>query len=381
MMIRFCKTILTAVIPAVLLCTCATPVEQAQNIADVSPCHIIYDAGSSGTRLYVYARTAGAWVQHRGPDSDALADPVRAIRGKTMSDADAVVDDIVTALEKMLHDGPPDKKGQPKWSAFDWCKHCNVKTAAVYATAGMRLAEQLDAKGSGLLWKKLNDKLSAALDMNVTTRSLTGYEEGLFAWLAIREGQENEDFGVAEMGGASVQITFPCPQCKTSRQVRVKDHTTPIYSYSLLGWGQDEAWKKLHPMPACERGIGKENPGWKIADCSAGMDLFADSAAEVKSYVINADELHWYRSGAFRYMQNTDIEFFCRQGIDSGFEPETSCFRAVYLQNVLNTLGLPAESEQSDVSWTLGAVVCTANQCLQQFPEPVSLRVADPPLP
>jgi hypothetical protein len=282
-----------------------------------------------------------------------------------MSDASTVVDDMVTALENMRRDGPLIQDDQPEWAAFDWQKQCTIETAAVYATAGMRLAEQQNADASKLLWKILNDKLGATLGMPVTTRTLTAYEEGLFAWLAIREKQGDEKFGVAEMGGASIQITFPCPQCETSRQVRVKGQVVPVYSRSFLGWGQDEAWKKIGHLPACAVGVGIENPDWEIADCATGMAVFSDAAAEIAKYVSARDELRWYLSDAFIYMQGTDIVQFCRKGVESGFEPASACFRAVYLQNTLKILGLPIEAETSDVSWTLGAVVCAASRCLE----------------
>jgi len=361
----FHKSILVLLVFALSLVACSSHVEQTRVTGDLSSCHIIYDAGSSGTRLYVYQQTGAGWVKHRGPKTDALADPVREIRGKTMSDAGSVVGDIVMALEEMRRDGPLNKKGTPRWPAFDWQQHCNIETVAVYATAGMRLAEQQDAVASEMLWKMLNDRLAAAVGMRVTTRTLTGYEEGLFAWLAIREGQDDGVFGVAEMGGASVQITLPCPECKTSRQVKVKDHDMPIYGYSYLGWGQDEAWKKFDPLPACALGIGKKHQDWEIADCVAEMEIPSDAGAELKQYIEARGEMRWYLSGAFRHMRDSDIDHFCRQGIDSGFEPLTSCFRAVYLPRVLSALGVPDTSEPTDVDWTLGAVICRSTQCLE----------------
>ena len=364
-MMDFHKSILILLVFALSLVACTSHIEQTRVTGDLSSCHVIYDAGSSRTRLYVYQQTGAGWVKHRGPKTDALADPVREIRGKTISDAGSVVGDIVTALEDMRRDGPPDKKGLPQWPAFDWQEHCNIETVAVYATAGMRLAEQQDALATDVLWETLNERLATAVGMEVTTRTLTGYEEGLFAWLAIREGQDDGAFGVAEMGGTSVQITFPCPACQTSRPVKVKGRVTPIYSYSHLGWGQDEAWRKFAPLPACAPGVGKENPDWEIADCAAGMEISSEAAVDLRKYIGARDELRWYLAGAFRYMRDTDIEHFCRKGSHTGFEPATSCFRAVYLPKIINSLGLPDSSEPTDVDWTLGAVICTSTQCLE----------------
>lgn len=343
---------------------CTMREERPQFESNVTPCSIIYDAGSKRTRLYIYQQTAAGWVKHRGPKTSALADPVRGIRGKSMADAASVVDEVVAALENIRRDGPLNKKGVPQWPAFDWQYKCSTGDVSVYATAGMRLAEQQDAGSSAVLWKMLNDRLSAAVGMPVTTRTLSGFEEGLFAWLAKREEEENGSFGVAEMGGASIQVTFPCADCDTSRPVKVKGEIQHIYSHSLLGWGQDEAWEKFGSLPACARGAGKHNPDWQTDDCAVGMAAFTNVAAEIEIYVRAGHGLRWYLSDAFRYMQSSDIDEFCRKGNDSGFEPVSSCFRAVYLQNVISSLGLPTASETTDINWTLGAVVCTTTRCL-----------------
>ncbi|NKC13250.1 MAG: hypothetical protein GKR94_13955 [Gammaproteobacteria bacterium] len=96
-----------------------------------SNCQIVYDAGSSGTRLYIYEQQGDSWVEHRGPKVSALADPVREIRGKTWADADAVVAEVVGALDEVKPD-------------FDWSTQCQLDAAQVLATAGMRIAEQED---------------------------------------------------------------------------------------------------------------------------------------------------------------------------------------------------------------------------------------------
>jgi hypothetical protein len=349
----------------VITTACTTTVERVQPDSDATSCHIIYDAGSSATRLFVYQETATGWSKHKGPETDALADPVRRNRGKSMSDANTVIGGMLIALDNMRRDGPSDKNGELEWAAFNWQKHCNIESAAVYATAGMRLAEKQDARNSALLWKKLNSRLSEKLEMRVTTRTLTDYEEGLYSWLALRELRADGDFGVAEMGGASLQVTFPCPFCETATRVRVKDQTVTVYGHSFLGWGQDEAWRKFRNSSACAWGAGLKNPNWQADDCEAAMVEFAETAADVTSMVKDSGSMRWYLTSAFSYMQSTDIDYFCRKGINGGFEPESSCFRAVYLQNVIDSLALPIEYELSNVNWTLGAVVCTATRCLE----------------
>ena len=71
---------------------CTRQVEPGPTTTDLPACHIIYDAGSKRTRLYVYQQTDIGWLKHAGPKVGALADPVRKERGKTMADARAVAD-------------------------------------------------------------------------------------------------------------------------------------------------------------------------------------------------------------------------------------------------------------------------------------------------
>ena len=343
---------------------CKSAAPRGAAAGDTSSCYVVYDAGSSRTRLFVYQRMPAGWRQHPGPTTAALADPVRGNRGKTMADAEMLVREIAGALSGIRLDGPTGADGKPQWPAFDWRTQCRVEAAAVYGTAGMRLAEQYDAQATGLIWRMLNEELVTTLGVPVTTRTLTGYEEGLYAWLAQSEARADVDFGITEMGGGSVQIAFPCPSCEDARKVRVKDRAMDIYSRSFLGWGQDEAWQAFGRTPACAWGAGLNDPAWESADCAAAMTGFANAASGVAWLVQSAGQLRWFRTDAFRYMRESDIENFCRKGIDGGFSPESSCFRAVYLDYVLRTLGVPAGAEPNDLNWTLGAVVCTATRCL-----------------
>lgn len=327
-------------------------------------CHIIYDAGSKGTRLYIYHESNSGWVKHKGPRFGALADPVLVHRGNTMADVDAVVDDVVNALERTRTDGPVNVGGEPGWLGFDWREVCQVQSVSVYATAGMRLAEQKSMENSRLLWNKLNERLSQEVGIEVTTRTLSGYEEGLFAWLAISQHQPDLDFGTAEMGGGSLQITFPCAQCDRTREVKVGDEKVAIYSHSYLGWGQDEAWRNFGDSLSCKLGAARRVQDWKVSDCPVGLAAFQKTAVETLENIELANPGRWVLNDAFRYMKSDDVEKYCRQGDDTGYEPESACFRAVFLRGILQTLGLPMDSPTSEADWTLGAVMCAATQCL-----------------
>lgn len=364
--------------------------------AGQTDCQIVFDAGSSGTRLFVYAKGSQGWVEHAGPKTVALADPVRQIRGKKHADLDSVTNEVVAQLDRIRQAGPASAQGKPAWEAFDWVSQCRVTDAMVLATAGMRIAEHEDPVQSKVLWSSLQRKLQVRLGAGprVVARTLTGFEEGLYAWLAVSESRADSRFGIAEMGGASAQVAFPCAGCDPAddavRSVQVKGESLKIYSYSFLGLGQDEAPKTLGLPAGCAHGVGLQMPGWQRSDCASRIDLAAASglrdpynfdtraapgAARARGTAraiptARADVGGWVLTGAFNYL-NPQAVSQCCQNQNACYEAPTSCFRAVYLDKYLDSLGIPVAAPKADVSWTQGAVLCAASQCLQQAPAPV----------
>lgn len=243
-----------------------------------SPCRIIYDAGSSGTRLFIYQKQNGKWLEHEGPKVSALADPVREIRGKKWSDVDAVINEVANTLDHIQTNGPGDKTGQPKWLAFNWPTLCNIVSANIYATAGMRIAEQQNKDKSVVLWRKLKQKLTEKLgkEVSVDTRTLTGFEEGLYAWLSVRNSRTDNNFGIVEMGGASSQVTFPCINCPTAKIINFANQQLKVFSYSFLGLGTNEAPKTIGMTPACAYGVGAKSSTWTEDNCASSIRIKAE---------------------------------------------------------------------------------------------------------
>jgi hypothetical protein len=363
----------------------AEPVKTEANAEKRPSCYILFDAGSSGTRLYVYEKQSTGWFEHVGPKVGALADPVREFRGKKHSDIDAVTSEVVATLDDMKEEGPFDeKKGKNKWKAFDWSKQCHILGAMVYGTAGMRIAEQKNREKSSelltVLKQKLQEKVGDAV--KVSTRTLADYEEGLYAWLTVREYKKHNNFGIVEMGGASTQVTFPCPTCDASddatRMIMVNGSPLQIYSYSFMGMGQDESPKTLGIPESCAYGIGTTHPHWKESDCAEKIvvaeakgirDPYNFSQGQQGTHRIvptqKAAVSDWYLTGTFNDMDDNRIETCC---VNTGECPvgESACFRPVYFNKYLKTLNIPKSAEKMDVSWTLGAVLCTTENCLQK---------------
>lgn len=385
-MIQKLKSVLLLGVLVLLTAGCSGPMESVKPEATAlqpSSCYIVFDAGSSGTRLFVYEKQGTAWREHQGPKVSALADPVREFRGKKNADIDAVTAEVVSALDGIKQQGPADDKGKAKWPAFDWTAQCHVESAMVYATAGMRIAEQENAAQSKVLWDSLKQKLQAKVGegVPVTTRTLTGFEEGLYAWLAVRHEKKTNRLGISEMGGASAQVAFPCPSCDPAddavKPVLVDGKPVQIYSYSFLGLGQDEAPKVLGVPAACAYGAGASQPKWTVGDCGSQLVLRdADGIRDPYNYshgqrgthkkipTGKADVSAWVLTGAFNYLDDSQIGTCCASR-GQCYEQDTSCFRPVYLDKYLQTLNIPKTSEKMDASWTLGAAVCAVDGCLK----------------
>jgi len=356
-----------------------------------SRCHIVYDAGSSGTRLYIYQYVANQWIEHAGVKVSALADPVSGHRGKTFGDILPVIDEVIGALDSILKDGPM-KNGKAKWQAFDWEVHCNLASAQVLATAGMRIAEYENHSASEMLWHDLAQKLQERVGDSVVvdTHTLTGFEEGLFAWLAVKEELGHDDFGIVEMGGASSQVTFPCPNCtninNATRSVLIDGQIRQMYSYSFLGLGQDEAVNVFGIPNDCAYGIGFEQDDWQVKNCyqSILLSQFRGTQDPYNFFkttrgthnqipVYQSDITQWVLTGAFNYMKETDINNCCaNQGVC--YKKASSCFRPIYLHKYLESISVPIDSEKKQASWTLGAMLCAESQCLSQVKAPPICR-------
>ena len=386
-MIYKIKPLLLLTIFLFIITGCANLVETAKQDASIempAECYVIYDAGSSGTRLFIYEKQKTNWLVHSGPKVSALADPVREIRGKTNNDIDAVTTEVVTALDAIKQDGSIDKEGKAKWQAFNWSKQCHVVSVDVYATAGMRIAEQKNMNKSLELWNNLKQKLKAKMGeaVQINTRTLTGFEEGLFAWLTVRDQKKNNDFGLVEMGGASSQVTFPCAKCDPSdnatRPVLIDGTIVQMYSYSFLGLGKDEAPKTLGNPASCSYGIGQTKKNWKVDDCASQITLM-DSQGIRDPYNFNGNHLgtyrqiptnqtdvkNWVLTDNFNRWSNNQINTCC---VNAGqcTDESNACFRAVYFSKYLQSLNVPQTSEKMNTSWTLGAVICGAENCLQK---------------
>lgn len=356
-----------------------SPFVMSKEVKKGTTCYAVYDAGSSGTRLTIYKQKKSGFKKHKGPKSAALADPIRKNRGKTMADMSVVIDELILGLDEIKKTGPLKKgKTKAKWKAFDWEHKCQTFSVSVYATAGMRIAEQENSTDSKKMWALLTKKLKQRVgkDVPVIARTLTGYEEGLYAWLAVKSKEHKTNFGIVEMGGASVQITLPCDACDINDHnvnwVQVNGNKKKIYSYSFLGLGKNEVSKTLGVSANCANGIAKHNKAWTESLCANDIIIKEGNAFKAPYNYQTLEMLPkeessqktWFLTGAFKHLKKENIQKYCGEK-GNYHNPATSCFVSVYFNKLLQQLNIPQDAHKSKAKWTLGAAICSSTYCLK----------------
>lgn len=214
----------------------------------------VIDAGSSGSRIYLYAWTPPsgayfpesikqiAWSKKQGPGIASIEDPKAAaesLRPLLQYAAEKISDHAGEAYSKL------------------------VGNIAIYlkGTAGFRIApqgrvEKILAEVRALL-KAEGYRLAPRPDEGVSV--ISGEEEGFYGWLSLNyllgtlplqaHHKSGVEFtiGALDMGGASTQITFATADLPATDGFHVDLMGTRynIYSRSFLGYGLDQARKKL----------------------------------------------------------------------------------------------------------------------------------------
>jgi hypothetical protein len=386
-------------------------------------CQLIFDAGSSGTRLYVYQNS-------NGDLSEVYADPIEvnigiswALEKKQCGETsctDEYIKHVVADLIREFHQ----KKG----------RHCKAGIAAVnlYATAGMRLATQKrgrpaiaetykNLKAEILrTFASLGDEYTSVTEQNISARTLAGQEEGIYTWLSINTLKKNHSKldGIFEIGGASLQLAYPCGendrQCLNNAvKVFYQNNTVNLFSYSWLGLGRAEAFRiynaeKGFPCnPAadsdnqspfdyerCRTSIAEsftrnDEQGFILLDPlnynahgSKGRKVIISIPAGTGFHAVGGigfENLHSLKLDAAEICNQTVADLIAHK--DDTFKSikytpahllKSQCFARLYFDSLLGNIpGLDLTSNEREIDdvklgWTLGAAICEQTNCIDR---------------
>lgn len=323
---------------ALLFCTGLTSTLSAEKVA-------IVDAGSSGSRLYVYEIDA------------TCAQPVRLVypmtkeqkkksKGRALSSVANHSDSVYVFLQSLTANYVADSVD-----------------LYVMATAGMRLKPKAQADA---IYEKL-EALPLVNGYSVKgAMTITGQYEGLYGWLAANYQNGTIGFntaatpqtltytgtpcGILEIGGASMQLAFTTTS--THEDGLTRPGLGQIYCKSYLGAGADQMYRK---SPR------KGNTYEMVLDFEDVSDLYGkDMLFWGLSHPLN-NVLNGMKEHPNKRSNKAKIKAYVKslkhfEDSEKNYHPR---FNSHYIQKLLREMGLRDRLIQSDKddSWTLGAAL------------------------
>ena len=301
-----------------------TPVIPKQKVA-------IIDAGSSGSRLYLYeVKDNGKTISLIYPTTSEEA---KAAKGPALSSLKNDDADVATFLNEMTSKHIVSNAQIPLY---------------VLATAGMRLQPEEQTKG---VYAKMNAhkeiingyKLARAM-------TISGRYEGLYAWISAnyqaKTLSSSTPFGIMEIGGASMQVTFSTTSVQLPSQYSKSIISHPnygnIYSRSCFG-GVDVVYNSLEDKTQVP-----SNYNVDVEDVSSiiGNTRFLACGKPMEVYLKGLAD-----NGGFEGYTN----YLKQQESD----PYHSYLNAFYIKWVLGKNGLSnyVSLPSVEISWTEGAAI------------------------
>lgn len=241
-----------------ILCLCFFSIitNSYADACDNRQCVAVVDAGSTGSRIHIYAF-----------DLAAGSTPVNIVEvwSRKIKPGFAAIEPTQMSVNNYINSlvsGAP-QHGMPIY---------------FYATAGMRLIPEPKQQ---LYYQALQQWFASQSQFQlVSAQTITGSQEGVFGWLAVnyRLGGLSSGatplVGVLDFGGASVQITFPIQDAtaisgQNINQITVYGRQYTLFAHSFLGLGQTEMSHQYlndahcfpvgYPMPNNQPGDGNAN--------------------------------------------------------------------------------------------------------------------------
>lgn len=230
---EFMKSLFTLLVLLISFSVNATQSECQQH-----QCLAVVDAGSSGSRLHIYAYDLN---QNKTPTG------IKEVWSKKIKPGLASLEPNQTVLNPYLS------------NLFAEAPAADLPVY-FYATAGMRMLSQPKQKK---LYESVQNWFANQPTWQLkTAKTLKGAEEGFLAWLRINyqlgrlDSEDKSLVGVMDMGGASVQIIFPIEKTEgldnnDVHEFNLNGQQKKLFIHSFLGLGQDEVTHQYLDAPSC----------------------------------------------------------------------------------------------------------------------------------
>lgn len=207
-------------------CAPAAPSADASYIA-------VIDAGSSGSRIHLYQESEKV-IEEVALEQDEVDVPLASFESTPSAAGPEVIAPLLAPLEAFAEESGVVTEDI---------------TVNVMGTAGMR---KVDAPQADQIYASAADTITAAGFTAGITETISGDDEALFAWADANDLNGSlgdpaaEPIGIVEVGGASAQVAFALSDASTApaanvREVTINEVTYPVFAYSYLGLGQNDA--------------------------------------------------------------------------------------------------------------------------------------------
>ena len=233
---------------------------------------IIIDAGSTGTRCHVFrvAATSSITTTTYGKDASVtpkLILPTKSFKTTPGLSARALDPSGIDAALRPLLNFARESVPMENW------KETQIH---LMATAGLRHIEQHLSESIIDACRETLRESPFSFEKDEWASVLPGTKEASYGWTAVNyafnalspEKPPKETYGVLELGGASMQVTYAVPhataknvvQKKHKETVRVGNSVKHLYASSLLGLGHEAARAEYHAMLRREYETTGEKP-------------------------------------------------------------------------------------------------------------------------
>ena len=217
---------------------------------------ILFDAGSSGTRLKIYHFLASGHSLQPSDVRELSASPDKAKPGiSDLADDPSQVEDYMTPLlEAAKKTIPVDKQASTPIFLF--------------ATAGMRLVPEDQADAILNEVRKLfnnKEKCPFMFHDDNDARIITGKTEGIYAWVTVNflvgaYRSKGLTYGSLDLGGASHQNAWKFNSSHPDvAMVDFAGKTYQVFVRSYLGFGQDQARERYLGVIAQEQNCAENS--------------------------------------------------------------------------------------------------------------------------
>ncbi len=249
--------------------------------------HAVIDAGSSGTRLFLYEVRQGAY-----PHVDLVAE----VENATMPNGereDGINNFIDPRQPELITSVVPLTIAPLLDVAATLLVERQVLPADVvvdlFATAGMRYTENMF--GSAIVaafYEQIRQGIVCAGFVAGEVRTSDGQmEEGVWTWINLNDLErdvfrtDNNPVGVVEVGGSSAQFSFPLPhrldKAVDTKAVLINGRYFEVQCQTYLGLGQDDARKKMRQKLAAGSAVcfpGGFDAKYDVGDTLDGVGHF-----------------------------------------------------------------------------------------------------------